>query len=85
MAKLYALLGGTFNPIHYGHIITSEILAKKINLKKIILLPRYINLYKTQYKILTKHRIEMIKLAIKNNKLLFDINYLEIKKKSHIQ
>ncbi|XBC40636.1 MAG: nicotinate-nucleotide adenylyltransferase [Buchnera aphidicola (Nurudea yanoniella)] len=80
MKDLYALLGGTFNPVHYGHIITSEILAQKINLKKIILLPKYTNFYQIQPKILIKHRIKMIKLAIKN-KPLFNVNLLEIKNK----
>ncbi|XBC37545.1 MAG: hypothetical protein U0T58_02040 [Buchnera aphidicola (Meitanaphis elongallis)] len=79
MNSLYAVLGGTFNPIHYGHIITSEALAKKIFLEKIILLPNYTNLYRPS-NILIKHKINMIKLAIKD-KPLFQINYLEIKKK----
>ncbi|XBC38057.1 MAG: adenylyltransferase/cytidyltransferase family protein [Buchnera aphidicola (Floraphis choui)] len=83
MTSSYAILGGTFNPIHYGHIITSKILAKKINLKKIILLPNYISLYQSKSNVSIKHRIKMIKLAIKGQPL-FIINYIEIKKKYSI-
>lgn len=80
MTSLYAILGGTFNPIHYGHIITSEMLAKKICLNTITLLPNYTNLHRSKLNIATEHRIQMIKLAVKN-KPLFKINCLEIKKK----
>ncbi|XBC38590.1 MAG: adenylyltransferase/cytidyltransferase family protein [Buchnera aphidicola (Melaphis rhois)] len=80
MTSLYAVLGGTFDPIHYGHTTTSEILAEKINLKKIILLPTYNSLCHNQSIISVQHKVKMIKLAIKN-KPLFKINYLEIKKK----
>ncbi|XBC44240.1 MAG: hypothetical protein U0W94_02090 [Buchnera aphidicola (Schlechtendalia peitan)] len=80
MTSLYAILGGSFNPIHCGHIIITEILAKKIYLQNVILLPKYIHSNQCKLNILTKHRIKMLKLAIKN-KPLFKINNLEIKKK----
>ncbi|XBC42689.1 MAG: adenylyltransferase/cytidyltransferase family protein [Buchnera aphidicola (Kaburagia rhusicola ensigallis)] len=83
MTSLYAILGGTFNPIHYGHIVTAEILAKKIRLNTITLLPNYTSLHQSKLNIATEHRIQMIKLAVKN-KPLFKINYLEIKKKYYI-
>ncbi|WP_195182280.1 hypothetical protein [Buchnera aphidicola] len=83
MTSLYVVLGGKFNPIHYGHTVTSEILAQKLLFKTIFLLPNYTS-YQHKSDILTKHKINMLKLAVKN-KPLFKINNLEIKKKYLIQ
>lgn len=37
--SLYALFGGTFDPIHYGHLKPVEALAQQVGLQHIILLP----------------------------------------------
>lgn len=36
---LHALFGGTFDPIHYGHLRPVEALAQAIGLAKVTLLP----------------------------------------------
>lgn len=72
-----AFFGGTFDPIHYGHILTAESLAKEIGLNKIYLLPNYIPLYKKKPIANHKQRLNMIKLAVKNNPL-FSIDMREI-------
>ena len=33
------IFGGTFNPIHYGHLINAEIIRSDFNLDRIILVP----------------------------------------------
>lgn len=72
-----AFFGGTFDPIHYGHLFTIEFLAKKIGLNKIFLLPNYTPSYKKKPKANIKQRLTMIKLAIKN-KPLFSIDQREL-------
>ena len=39
---LQALFGGTFDPIHYGHLRPVEALAKQVGLQKVILLPNHV-------------------------------------------
>lgn len=69
--------GGTFDPIHYGHLLPLQFIAKKIGLKKIILMPNYVSPKKSSPKANIKQRINMIKLAIENNPL-FSIDTREI-------
>lgn len=78
MNKLYVIFGGSFNPIHYGHIYFAKALIKKIPIKKILFLPnnKHPN-KKTKISIIDK--LNMIKLSIENNSF-FHISYLESKK-----
>ncbi|BGI50953.1 MAG: nicotinate-nucleotide adenylyltransferase [Arsenophonus endosymbiont of Ceratovacuna japonica] len=78
---IYALFGGTFDPIHYGHLIPIEELAKKIGLHHVILLPNNIPPHRIKPKASIQQRLEMIKLAIKNN-TLFSISTSELKRKT---
>ncbi|WMY96922.1 MAG: nicotinate-nucleotide adenylyltransferase [Arsenophonus sp.] len=78
--NITAIFGGTFDPIHYGHLIPATQLAKEIGLKKIILLPNYLPTYRPKTVANIQQRIEMLKLAIKN-KPLFTIDFREINHK----
>lgn len=39
MGKRIGLMGGTFNPIHYGHLVTAEQALHQFNLDEIIFIP----------------------------------------------
>ena len=39
MSESVALFGGTFNPIHHGHLIVARSVAEHLNLSRVILIP----------------------------------------------
>ncbi|MWN31191.1 MULTISPECIES: nicotinate-nucleotide adenylyltransferase [unclassified Gilliamella] len=63
---LTALLGGTFDPIHYGHLRPAISLANEIGLKQIRLLPNHIPPHKPQPEANTEQRLAMLSLAIED-------------------
>lgn len=74
------ILGGTFNPIHIGHLILAEEAREKIGLDKIIFVPAYLPPHKDNSDIARAGlRLEMVKLAIKGNKY-FVVSDAEIKR-----
>ncbi|MFA5335150.1 MAG: adenylyltransferase/cytidyltransferase family protein, partial [Candidatus Omnitrophota bacterium] len=42
------ILGGTFNPIHTGHLVLAEEAREKLNLDKVILVPAYVPPHKNE-------------------------------------
>lgn len=78
--KKVGIFGGTFDPIHYGHLITTQFVLEKRGLDKIIFIPSHISPHKLDVKTVTdSHRFNMVKLAIDNNPL-FEISDYEINK-----
>lgn len=59
------IFGGTFDPIHIGHLITTQFVLEQRKLDKIIFIPCYISPHKTNYNSSNPvHRLNMLKLAI---------------------
>lgn len=74
------ILGGTFNPVHIGHLILAEEAREKLFLDKVIFVPTFLPPHKDNSDIaLAKDRLSMIKLAIKTNKY-FLVSDTEIKR-----
>ena len=61
------LLGGTFNPIHFGHLRMAQELAESLNLDEVRFIPSANPPHKTAPEVSAEHRAEMIKLGISNN------------------
>lgn len=68
--SLTALFGGTFDPIHYGHLLPILSLAEEIKLSHISLLPNHIPPHKCQPQATTQQRLEMLQLAIEDYPIL---------------
>ncbi|MCT4543973.1 MAG: nicotinate-nucleotide adenylyltransferase [Vallitalea sp.] len=81
--KVVGIMGGTFDPIHHGHLIVAEYVCSELNLDKIIFIPSGKPYLKSNKKVSqTKHRLNMTKLAIiDNNK--FEISTIEIDRKGN--
>lgn len=66
MAKI-GFLGGTFNPIHNGHLKLAENAYNQLNLDKVLIVPSGISYLKENAGVLSKEiRADMTKLAIEN-------------------
>ncbi|HHR6130329.1 TPA: nicotinate-nucleotide adenylyltransferase [Providencia alcalifaciens] len=76
---LQALFGGTFDPIHYGHLRPVEALANQVGLQKVILLPNHVPPHRPQPEASPTQRLEMVKLAIQNNPL-FTVDTRELQR-----
>lgn len=79
------ILGGTFNPIHMGHLILAEEALYKLKLDKLVFVPTYMPPHKTvDVKINPKDRLKMVELAIEDNSA-FEVSTFELdaKKKSY--
>jgi len=75
------ILGGTFNPIHIGHLILADEAREKLGLDKVIFVPTYLPPHKENGDIISaKHRLAMIKQAIREN-CFFSVSDIEIRRK----
>jgi len=75
------LLGGTFDPIHSGHLYLARKVLKKLSLDKIIFIPTHLPPHKIDVKITpARHRYNMLRLAIAGNKR-FKASDIEIKRR----
>jgi nicotinate-nucleotide adenylyltransferase len=76
--KRIGIFGGTFNPIHTGHLIMADEVCKRHHLSKIIFMPAYIPPHKYVDDLAeAQHRYEMIKAAI-GKRSKFEVSGLEI-------
>lgn len=74
------ILGGTFNPIHIGHLILAEEAREKLGLDKVIFVPAYLPPHKDNSDIAqASSRFEMANLAINGNEY-FSVSDIEIKR-----
>lgn len=74
------ILGGTFNPIHIGHLILAEEAREKLKLGKIIFVPASFPPHKENSDIASAgDRLAMLKKAVKGNKN-FSVSSIEIKR-----
>ncbi|MDB4349919.1 nicotinate-nucleotide adenylyltransferase, partial [Omnitrophica bacterium] len=75
------ILGGTFNPIHLGHLRLAEEALKKLSLDKLIFIPSYIPPHKPHEDIVSSaHRLRMVEIAVEEKPNL-EVSDIEIKLK----
>lgn len=75
------ILGGSFNPIHNGHLVLADEVRQKLELDKIFFIPVNLPVHKEEKDLLiAPERFKMLKLALKDNPD-FEALDLEIKRK----
>jgi nicotinate-nucleotide adenylyltransferase len=74
------ILGGTFNPIHFGHLRPAEEIRQQFKLSKIIFIPSAMPPHKDDQAVIDpSHRMKMVDLAITGNDA-FASSDIEIKR-----
>ena len=75
------ILGGTFNPVHIGHLILAEEAREKLKLDKVIFVVTNLAPHKDNSDVVpASHRYQMIKLAVASNRY-FAVSDVEIKRR----
>lgn len=65
--KKIGILGGTFNPIHFGHLHIAEEIAKNCSLDEVRFIPSANPPHKATPQVSAEHRATMVNLAIRNH------------------
>ena len=74
------VLGGTFDPIHQGHLVIAEEVVTRLNLAEILFVPAGQPWLKMDYPIsAAEHRVQMVRLAIAG-KPGFKLSTMEIER-----
>ena len=74
------VIGGTFNPIHYGHLFIASQAKEFFNLDKVIFVPCSQPPHKTEMNLAdAEHRLRMTELAIESNPD-FAVSSIELKR-----
>ncbi len=74
------ILGGTFNPIHLGHLIIAEQAYSQFDLDKVLVMPSGISYFKDGQGVLpAKVRLEMTECAVKDNDHL-EVSDVEVRR-----
>jgi len=74
------IMGGTFDPIHYGHLVAAEGARYEFNLEKVIFVPAGRPPHKLNYKITDPwQRFTMTSLAVQSNPF-FEVLPLEVER-----
>lgn len=72
MKKRVGIMGGTFNPIHNGHLLIAEQAKEQMNLDEIWFMPARIPPHKQDTEIISvEHRVNMVNLAIADHPQFF--------------
>ena len=66
--KKVGIMGGTFNPIHFGHLLLAETAYQQFDLDEVLIMPTKNTYYKKMNNLVqAEDRVNMVKLAIEDN------------------
>jgi nicotinate-nucleotide adenylyltransferase len=77
--KCFGLLGGSFNPVHNGHIHCAYLAKKKLPIDKLLFIPAYISPFKSSQQhnnISLAIRLKMLNLILTENDEIIDYELL---------
>ncbi len=75
-----ALFGGTFNPVHIGHLLIAEAARQAHGMDRIVFVPAGLPPHKKAPRTSSRHRLAMLRLAVRGNPA-FKISDWEVRQK----
>ena len=75
--RAIGFLGGTFDPVHFGHLRPALEIGESLSLQKLFLMPNHIAPHKSSTQCTSLQRSEMVKLAIASQPMM-DIDTREL-------
>lgn len=80
MSNRLGILGGTFNPVHTGHLILAQCALEAFDLGKVLLVPTCLPPHKESTMLVSPaHRVAMLEMAIEGD-LRFEFSDIEIQR-----
>jgi nicotinate-nucleotide adenylyltransferase len=80
LSQRLGIIGGTFNPIHYGHLAAAEEVRDRLKLDRVLFIPSFLPPHKQEEDMPSAvQRLEMVRLAISGNNH-FKISDIEVKR-----
>lgn len=79
MREPLVCFGGTFNPVHVGHLITARAAAEKLGARRVWLIPAAIPPHKACPGVRADDRLAMLRLAVREDEL-FEVSPLELER-----
>ena len=82
-ATRLGIMGGTFDPIHIGHLAVAEQAREAMQLDAVVFVPTGEPVFKKDRDVTpAEHRLEMCRLAVESNPA-FDVSDIEIRRKGN--
>jgi len=79
----FGIFGGTFNPVHTGHLRVAEEVRQQLELEKVIFVPSYLPPHKDLAdNVHADKRLEIVRIAIEGNPF-FDLSPFEVENKGN--
>ncbi len=76
--KKIAIFGGSFDPIHIGHLRLADAAVRELGIDKLLLMPNCISPFKLDHEVTaTEDRVEMVRRVLPYNEA-FDISLYEV-------
>ncbi len=66
MTRIIGIFGGTFDPVHNGHVLTISELLEKLPFEEILVIPNFKPPHREGSQVSYTHRYEMVSLAFKD-------------------
>ena len=74
------IIGGSFDPVHIGHLIIAQDAAEHLELSKVVFIPAFIPPHKQHLqRIDAKHRLNMLRLAVEADRR-FSVSDVEVRR-----
>ncbi|HOK40299.1 MAG TPA: nicotinate (nicotinamide) nucleotide adenylyltransferase [bacterium] len=72
---MFGILGGSFNPVHFGHLTCAELALEKLKLQKVLFIPAYISpfkIYNKEIYVEPEKRLKMLEFILTDKYEIID-------------